>query len=73
MTERPIAYATCALCSHVAQLTGDTEAEITDTLRRMLLAHLITEHPEVESRARLGHVVILYGTCRPFTKPEAYG
>jgi len=73
MTERPTAYATCGFCSHVAQLTADTEAEVEDTLRRILIAHQITEHPEIAPRDRLGYVVILYGAWRAFAKPEAYG
>lgn len=72
MTERKTAFAACAFCSYVVRLTADDEAEVQDTLRRMLLAHVSTEHPERRRREDVGKLIIYNGFRLP-TKPEAYG
>jgi len=72
MTERATAFASCAFCSHVIRLTADDEAEVQETLRRMLLAHVCVEHPEQRRREDIGKLIIYNGFRLP-PKPEAYG
>jgi hypothetical protein len=46
MTDRAHGVAVCAVCGYEARLTADDAAEVSETLRRILLAHLLDCHPE---------------------------
>jgi hypothetical protein len=72
MTERATAFASCGFCPYIVRLTADTASEVQETLRRMLLAHVSTEHPEQRRREDVGKLIIYRGFCLP-EKPEAYG
>jgi len=51
--ERPSAIVSCAWCLWRAKLTADGPLEVAATLRRLLLAHIQTQHPErVTSEAK---------------------
>lgn len=61
MPDRPTDVASCTLCRWRAQLTTDTDAELRDTLRRMLVAHLVTEHEEVGVDDRVLDLLVYRG------------
>ena len=61
MPDRPTGVASCALCRWRAQLTADTDPELRDTLRRMLVAHLVTEHEEVGVNDRVLDLLVYRG------------
>lgn len=46
MPDRESGIAVCSLCDYRAHLTGDDAADVRETLRRILLAHLLDAHPE---------------------------
>jgi hypothetical protein len=59
--DRPTGVASCTLCRWRAQLTADTDLELRDTLRRMLVAHLVTEHEDVGLDDRVLDLLVYRG------------